>query len=147
MLAAVKVAGADAAKQLAASAALASIQASAEEPAAATVALASPPAQPSGGVLGGISGGAQNVKKWLHLGGQEPAPPPLEAYVPDQPIPSDVPLPPRRDESISDGETSVRMASLHAAPTPPVRPNLAEAAPDEPNSSQSRAAPPAQPPQ
>ncbi len=96
--AAVKVAGADAAKQLAASAALASIQASAAEPAAATVALASPPAQPSGGVLGGLSGGAQNVKKWLHLGGQEPAPPPVEAYVPDQPIPSDVPLPPRRDE-------------------------------------------------
>ena len=121
--AAVKIAAADAAKQRATSAALASIQAPAAEPAAATVALASAPAEPSGGVLGGLSGGAQNVKKWLHLGGQEPAPPPVEAYVPDQPIPSDVPLPPRRDEDVSDAESPERLASLHAAPTPPVRPD------------------------
>ena len=119
--AAVKIAAADAAKQRAASAALASIQAPAAEPAAATVALASAPAEPSGGVLGGLSGGAQNVRKWLHLGGQEPAPPPVEAYVPDQPIPSDVPLPPRRDETVSDAESPERVASLHAPPTPPVR--------------------------
>ena len=141
--AAVKIVAADAAKQHAASAALASIQAPAAEPAAATVALASAPAEPSGGVLGGLSGGAQNVKKWLHLGGQEPAPPPVEAYVPDQPIPSDVPLPPRRDETVSDAESPVRLASLHAPPTPPVRPDRAETPSDQPNSSETPT-PPAQ---
>ena len=52
------------------------------------VALASAPSQPSGGVLGGLNGGAQNVKKWLHLGGQEPAPPPVDASAPDQPAPA-----------------------------------------------------------
>jgi hypothetical protein len=140
----VKIAAADAAKQHAASAALASIQAPAAEPAAATVALASAPAEPSGGVLGGLSGGAQNVKKWLHLGGEEPAPPPVEAYVPDQPIPSDVPLPPRRDEAISDSENQVRLASLHAPPTPPVRRDHAETPSDQPNSSETTSAPPTQ---
>ncbi len=145
--AAVKIVAADAAKQLAASAALASIQAPAAEPAAATVALASAPAKPPGGVLGGLSGGAQNVKKWLHLGGQEPAPPPVEAYVPDQPIPSDVPLPPRRDETDSDAESPVRLASLHAPPTPPVRPDRAETPSDQPNSSETTSGPPTPPAQ
>ena len=67
----------------------------------------------SGGVLGGLSGGAKNVQKWLHLGGQEPAPPVVAvAPDPDQPIPP-APLPPRRGD--------VHLASLHTAPVPPSR--------------------------
>jgi murein L,D-transpeptidase YafK len=138
--AAVKIiAAADAAKLHATNAAPASASAEAPDaqPVPATVALASAPAGQSGGILGGLSGSAQNVKKWLHLGGQEPPPPPpVEAYVPDQPIPSDVPLPPRRDENVSDGESAERVASLHTPPTPPVRPTQAGTAPEEPDSSE-----------
>jgi murein L,D-transpeptidase YafK len=140
--AAVKIAAADAAKLHAASTAPA--EAPNAEPVPATVALASAPAGQSGGILGGLSGSAQNVKKWLHLGGQEPAPPPVEAYVPDQPIPSDVPLPPRRDENVSDEESALRLASLHTPPTPPARPTPAGTAPDQPDSSEATSAPSAQ---
>jgi murein L,D-transpeptidase YafK len=144
--AAVKIAAADAAKLHVASAAPASAPAEAPDaqPVPATVALASAPAGQSGGILGGLSGGAQNVKKWLHLGGKEPAPPPVQTYIPDQPIPSDVPLPPRRDESLSEGDSSVRLASIHAAATPPVRPSPAETASDQPDSSEATSAPSAQ---
>ena len=64
-------------------------------------------------MLGGLTGGAKNVHKWLHLGGQEPAPPPLAAATadPDQPVSSPAALPPRRDD--------VHLASLRTAPTPP----------------------------
>src|SRR5271157_343133 len=95
--AAVKIAVADAAKRHAASVAPAPVEAAAAEPtspAAPTppvVALASAPSQASGGVLGGLNGGAQNVKKWLHLGGQEPPPPPVDASAPDKPAPADAP--------------------------------------------------------
>jgi murein L,D-transpeptidase YafK len=136
--AAVKIAAADAAKLRAASAAPASAPAEAldTEPVAATVALASAPAGQSGGILGGLNGSAQNVKNWLHLGGQDPAPPPVQTYIPDQPIPSDVPLPPRRDPALSEGDSSVRLASIHAAAAPPVRPTPAETAPDQLDSPQ-----------
>jgi murein L,D-transpeptidase YafK len=133
--AAVKIAVADAAKRHAASVAPPVEEAQAAGPAAQTqpvaVALAAPPSQPSGGgVLGGITGGAQNVKKWLHLGGQEPAPPPVASSAPDQATTVDGPLPPRRNEAASDGDKMVRVASLHTPPTPPARPNLAEPASD-----------------
>jgi murein L,D-transpeptidase YafK len=132
----VKVALADAEKKRAASVAPAPVEAA--QPAPAMVAVASAPATPSGGVLGGLTGGAKNVQKWLHLGGQDPAPPPVDAAVsdPDQPMP-DAPLPPRRDEA-------VHMASLRT-PTPPVRPNPTEsqaAAPDSSNTAPVSAAPP-----
>jgi murein L,D-transpeptidase YafK len=133
--AAVKIAAADAAKQHAATAAPATVDAPAADPAPATVALASAPAAQSGGVFGGLTGSAQTVKNWLHLGGQEPAQPPVETFVPDQPIPTDAPLPPRRDEAVSQGASSVRVASQNAAPTPPARPGSAETASDDPNSS------------
>jgi murein L,D-transpeptidase YafK len=146
--AAVKVAAADAAKRRAATAVAATVEAPAPDAALATVALASAPAAPasappgqSGGVLGGLTGSAQTVKNWLHLGGEAPAQPPVEAFVPDQPIPSDVPLPPRRDDAISQGESSVRVASQNAAPTPPARPSSAETTPDNSNSSQTTSAP------
>jgi hypothetical protein len=103
------------------------------------VAVASAPAN-SGGVLGGLSGGAKNVQKWLHLGGQDPAPPAVDAaaFDSDQAIPA-APLPPRRDD--------VHLASLHTPPTPPTRPNAAETpgdAPDSSNSTPSPASPPQQ---
>jgi murein L,D-transpeptidase YafK len=126
--AAVKIAAADAEKRRAASVAPAPVEAAVAQPPPATVAAIPAPASPSGGVLGGLTGGAKNVQKWLHLGGQEPAPAPVEAIAPDPEQPSAAaPLPPRRDD--------VHMASLHTAPTPPTRPNPAETQADAPDSS------------
>lgn len=123
--AAVKIAAANAEKKGAASvasAAPAPVEAEAALPAPTAVATAAAaPANPSGGMLGGLTGGAKNVQRWLHLGGGEPAPPPVEAVAanPDQPVSSAAPLPPRRDQGLN-------MASLHAPPTPPARPNSGE---------------------
>jgi murein L,D-transpeptidase YafK len=147
--AAVKIA--DAAKRHVASVAT-PVDAEAVEPTApaqptpAAAALAAPPSQPSGGVLGGLSGGAQSVKNWLHFGGQKSAPPPVEARAQDQPASADAPPPPRRDGAASDDDKAVRLASLHAPPTPPARPNLAEPASDGGDSSKSAPAPAAAPP-
>jgi murein L,D-transpeptidase YafK len=113
----------------AASVAPAPVEAAAAEPAPTTVAAAAAPASQSGGMLGGLTGGAKNVGKWLHFGSQEPAPLPVDAAAAsdsDQAIP-DAPLPPRRDD--------VHLASLHAAPTPPTRPNLADSPADASDSS------------
>src|SRR5271166_5564588 len=114
--AAVRIAVADAAKRHAATIAPPPVDVSPAEPTPPggptppAVVLASAQSQPSGGVLGGLSGGAQNVKKWLHLGGEQPAPPPVEASAPDQPAPDDAPLPPRRNDTASEGEKAERMA-------------------------------------
>jgi murein L,D-transpeptidase YafK len=134
----VKVAVADADKKRAPSVAPAPVEASAQ-PAPTTVAVASAPAN-SGGMFGGLTGGAKNVQNWLHLGGQEPAPPPVGASASDsdQEIPA-VPLPPRRDD--------VHLASLHTPPTPPTRPNAAETPADAPDSSNSTPSPASQPQQ
>ncbi len=85
------------------------------------------------GVAGGLWGAStQNVKKWLHLSGQEPPQPAVTAYVPDQPAPSDVPLPPRRDASVGQNEKPARLA-LHTPPTPPAKPGDAPAKPEAPD--------------
>jgi hypothetical protein len=140
--AAVKIAAADTAKRRAASVAPPPVEAAAAEsaalavaaqPAVAVVAPTTNQSQSSGGVFGGLSGGAQNVKRWLHLGG-EPTPPPVEASAPDQSTSSDAPLPPRRDGAALDGEKSVKMASLHTPPTPPTRPALGGPASDSESS-------------
>lgn len=129
--AAVKVAAAYADKKRVATAAgvaPAAGEAAAAQPAPTTVATAATPGSQSGGMLGGLTGGAKNVRKWLHFGGQESAPPPVEAAAAsdsDQAIPG-APLPPRRDD--------VHLASLHAAPTPPTRPNLADGSAEAPDS-------------
>jgi hypothetical protein len=70
-----------------------------------------------------------NVKKWLHLGGQdESAKPEATAYVPEQPIPSDVPLPPRR--SAADGEGKAQHVAAKST-APPHKPAAAQSdAPD-----------------
>ncbi|HEY6518507.1 MAG TPA: murein L,D-transpeptidase family protein [Roseiarcus sp.] len=131
--AAVKVAVADADKKRIATAAPASVEVPALQPASTTVAAASTPNQPAG-MLGGVTGGAKNVQKWLHLGGQDPAPPPAAAAAnePDQEVPSS-PLPPRRDD--------VHLASLHTPPTPPTRRNSAETQADAPDSTSSAVSP------
>ncbi len=129
--AAVKIAVADAEKKRAASVASAPVEAAAALPAPVAVAAIPAPANQSGGVIGGLTGGAKNVQKWLHLGGEEPPLPPPVAVAdpdPDQPVPTDAPLPPRRDD--------VHLASLHTAPTPPTRPNAAESRADAPDSAQ-----------
>jgi murein L,D-transpeptidase YafK len=130
----VKVAAADADKKRAVSVATAPVEASAAQAGPTTVAAASAPASQSGGMLGGVTGGAKNVQKWLHLGGQDPAAAPLAAATADadqQVAPS--PLPPRRDD--------VHLASLHTPPTPPTRRNSAENQADAPDSAPSTALP------
>jgi murein L,D-transpeptidase YafK len=129
MPAVVKVAAADADKKHAASVAQAAVEAPAAQAAPTTVAAIPSPTGQSGGVLGGVTGGAKNVQKWLHLGGQEPAPSAIDAAASDsgQAIPG-APLPPRRDD--------VHLASLHTAPAPPTRPNPADVPADTPDSTQ-----------
>jgi murein L,D-transpeptidase YafK len=137
--AAVKIAVADAEKKRAASAASAPLEAAAAPAAPVAVAAIPAPANQSGGMFGGLTGGAKNVQKWLHLGGQDPAPPPVNAVAPDpdQSNVADVPLPPRRDD--------VHMASLHTAPTPPTRTTSAQSQADAPDSSNAATAPAAAP--
>jgi hypothetical protein len=66
------------------------------------------------------------VKKWLHVGGEgEPAKPEATAFVPDQAIPSEVPLPPRRSAKPGEGKAQ-RVAQK--PPAPPAKP--ADAATD-----------------
>jgi len=130
----VKVAVADADKKRIANAAPAHVEAPATQAAPTTVAVASAPASQSGGMLGGVTGGAKNVQKWLHLGGQDPAPPPAVAAAndPDQQVPAS-PLPPHRDD--------VHLASLHTPPTPPTRRNSGETQADAPDSAPSAVSP------
>jgi hypothetical protein len=126
----VKVAAADAEKKRTASLASAPLEATTSQPNPTTIAAIPAAASQSAGVMGGLTGSAKNVQKWLHLGGQEPAPPPIAtaASDPDQAAPAVV-LPPRRDD--------VHLASLHTAlPTPPARRNAADAQPDTPDSTQ-----------
>ena len=127
--AAVKVAAADAEKKRAASVAQAAAEAAPTQSAPTTVAVAVAPRSQSGGMLGGLTGGAKNVGKWLHFGGQEPAPLAVDvdaaASDADQAVPA-APLPPRRDD--------VHLASLHAAPAPPTRRNVDET-PGDPSDS------------
>jgi len=145
----VKVAAADAARKRAAEA-IAKAPAPAPVQTAAAPAPAAPVAQPqtvalastaAGGVAGIWGASTQNVKKWLHVGGQDPAQPEVTAYVPDQPIPTDVPLPPRRDPSLGQSEKPLHVALK--SPAPPVRPATSEAAPAKPDETAAPAAAPA----
>ncbi len=76
--------------------------------------VAAPVASPFGFVGSAASSGTSLVKNLFH-GGE--APPAVQVFEPQQPIPSDVPLPPRRSAS---ADAPVRMAALPArakAPT------------------------------
>ena len=101
------------------------------EPAPAASAAAEPTAlQPiavaataAGGVAGMWGAGTNNVKKLLHVGGQD-EPAPLDAksaataYVPDASTPSAVPLPPRRSAA---GEHKPQRVAAKT-PAPPAKP-------------------------
>jgi murein L,D-transpeptidase YafK len=132
MSAVVKVAAADADRKRAASIAPAPVEAPTAQPTPTTVAAASTPATQSGGMLGGVTGGAKNVQKWLHIGGQEPAPLAAATADSDQQAPPS-PLPPHRDD--------VHLASLHTPPTLPTRRNSAETQADAPDSASSTVSP------
>ena len=152
----VKVAASDAAKARAAdteaakappSAALVeTASASPEEPPGSAQAPVPPPpiaeaANATGGVAGVWGASTSNVKKWLHVGGEgEPAKPEATAYVPDQPIPSDVPLPPRRSAGLGEGKTQ---HVAQKAPAPPAKP--ADAAKDSADAQGATGAIPAAP--
>ena len=125
----VKIATADAAKarkaaQEAEAAPLAETASASADAAGAAAAPGEPPvatqtiaaaSTATAGVAGMWGASTSNVKKWLHVGGQEePAKPEATAYVPDQPIPSDVPLPPRRSAAL--GETKAQHALKTPAP-------------------------------
>jgi murein L,D-transpeptidase YafK len=127
---AVKIATADAEKKRAPGVTSGPAEAAPGQSAPVTVAAIPRPVNQSGGMFAGLTGGAKNVQKWLHFGGQEPASPPIDAAAPgsDQPVGAAPPLPPSRD-------AAVHMASLHTAPTPPARPNPAETQGDAPDSS------------
>jgi hypothetical protein len=131
----VKVAAADADKKRVTNVAAAPVEAAPAESASTSVVAASVPTQQPG-MLGGVTGGAKNVQKWLHLGGQEPAPTSLATAVApgdsDQQA-SASPLPPTRD--------NVHLASLRTAPTPPTRRNAAETPADAPDSTLSTVSP------
>ena len=63
--------------------------------------------------VGGVAdGGKSLVKNLFKVGGDEPPAPVIQVFEPEQPIPTDVPLPPRRSASL---DSPVRMAALPAA--------------------------------
>jgi murein L,D-transpeptidase YafK len=132
----VKVAAADAAKQHAWAAAsrTAPIETASTAPAESA---AQPRPQPltstAGGGMAGMWGAStQNVKNWLHLGGQDqPAQPEVAAYIPDQPIPTDVPLPPRRDVSLAQADKPPHVAQK--VPLPPSKPGETSPPPSAPD--------------
>jgi len=103
----VKVAAADARAQAA--------------PAAAPAPTAAPAAaSPSPfGLIGGGDGGPNIVQKWFGLGADSPA---IRVFEPQQPIPSDVPLPPKRNAALAapgpQASADVRIAALRAAAKP-----------------------------
>ncbi len=117
----VKVAVADATRQgnaAVAPEATGTVSAAPEELKPQTIARASTAATEQSGIWGAST---RSLTKWLNLGGQDKsAQPAITAYIPEQPIPTDVPLPPRRDEK-----------SLHVAfktRLPPSKPDEAAAA-------------------
>jgi murein L,D-transpeptidase YafK len=87
--------------------------------AATTVPAAAPPSPFA--FVGGVADSGQNmVKKWFGMGADSPA---IRVFEPEQPIPSDVPLPPKRSAALAASgpqAADVRVAALHAPakPTP-----------------------------
>jgi murein L,D-transpeptidase YafK len=85
-----------------------------------TVPAASAPVSPFGFVGGVADSGQSLVKKWFGGGADSPA---IKVFEPEQPIPSDVPLPPKRAAAVAApgpqaSADTVRLAALHAAAKP-----------------------------
>ncbi len=87
--------------------------------AATTTAPAAAPPSPFGFVGGVADSGQSMVKKWFGIGAESPA---IKVFEPEQPIPSDVPLPPKRNAALAapgpQASADVREAALHAAAKP-----------------------------
>ncbi|MGD1036665.1 MAG: murein L,D-transpeptidase family protein [Roseiarcus sp.] len=93
-----------------------------------TIPAAAAPASPFGFVGGVADSGQGIVKKWFGVGGDSPA---INVFEPEQPIPSDVPLPPKRSAALDaprpQASADVRLAALHAAAKPKATPDAAAA--------------------
>jgi len=89
--------------------------------AAATTVPAAAPPSPFAFVVGVADSGQNMVKKWFGMGAKSPA---IPVFEPEQPIPSEVPLPPKRSAALAapgpQASADVRVAALHAPakPTP-----------------------------
>jgi murein L,D-transpeptidase YafK len=90
----------------------------AQAPASSGAASESSPLSPSA-IVGGASDASQSfVKKWLGFGGSSDDATAVKAYEPAQPVPADVPLPPRRNaaaDSASKPQASLKSQSFAAA--------------------------------
>jgi murein L,D-transpeptidase YafK len=98
----------------------------AQAPAASNPASESSPLSPSA-IVGGASDASQSfVKKWLGFGGGSNDANAVKAYEPAEPVPADVPLPPRRNaaaDSASKPQASLRSQNFAAAhPAPAAQP-------------------------
>ncbi len=87
--------------------------------AATTTAPAAAPPSPFGFVGGVADSGQSMVEKWFGIGADSPA---IRVFEPEQPIPTDVPLPPKRNAALAapgpQASADVRVAALHAAAKP-----------------------------
>ncbi|WP_158816199.1 murein L,D-transpeptidase family protein [Methylocapsa sp. S129] len=93
----------------------------AQAPASSDATPAGSPLSPVG-LVGGATDASQSfVKKWLSFGGDAAdASSAVKVYEPAQPVPSDVPLPPRRNaanDSASKPQASLKVQSFAARPT------------------------------
>jgi murein L,D-transpeptidase YafK len=94
----------------------------AQAPASVGPAPAASPLSPAA-IVGGASDASQSfVKKWLNFGSEPQDPNLVKAYEPAQPVPADVPLPPRRDasnDSTGKPQASLKTPRFAAAPSQP----------------------------
>jgi murein L,D-transpeptidase YafK len=125
ILAVVKVAAADAQPARAPAPAAATTMIPA---AATTTAPAAAPPSPFAFVGGVADSGQTMVKKWFGIGADSPT---IRVFEPEQPIPSDVPLPPKRNAALAapgpQASADVRLAALHAAAKPKPAPDAGAA--------------------
>ena len=110
--------------------------ASAQIPPAATPAAADASSSPFSKVLNVADSGGSAVKKWFSFSASADAPASdLKVFEPAEPIPTDVPLPPRRDAAVNTSQKP------QAAIGAPQKPEAAVGAPSKPQASSSPTAP------
>jgi murein L,D-transpeptidase YafK len=95
----------------------------AQAPASSGTAAADSPAAPAGLVGGASEAGQSFVKKWLNFGSDADTSNVVKVFEPTQPVPSDVPVPPRRNasnESAGKPQASLKAQSFAAQQQKPV---------------------------
>jgi murein L,D-transpeptidase YafK len=70
----------------------------------AQTAAAAPANSPFSAVFGAADSGGSMVKKWFSFGSNDATPNDVKVYEPAEPVPSDVPLPPRRNAALTGGQ-------------------------------------------